>query len=106
MANDFVTLDTGTPLTVVCRNNSDGSVIDLTGSSLMLRYSYNGGENVERSMTITSAADGEAKYTWIQGELKAGGKVKFEVTITNVSGLTMTCLDYVEAIVRPRIGLT
>jgi hypothetical protein len=90
----FVSGDTGSKLRVTCRNDSDNSVIDLTGATVALRW-YNRATDavIERTMSIINpATGGQAEYQFAAAELVAP-EMDFEVRITDSGGKIVRSLD-------------
>ena len=94
---DFVENDDGSILRITCYND-DSSIIDLTGTAIVLRWRGSDGAMVERNMTIVGAAiNGVAEYPFSAGELFAP-KMHFGYRITdannkNVSSRTLDTLS-------------
>ena len=95
----FVAGDTGSKLEITCKNDSDGTVIDLTGSVLKLKWKGADGVLVSKTMTVTSAIAGIAEYQFLATELFAG-TIQFEVEITDASGKVIRSLDLIAEKVR------
>lgn len=101
MAFEFVENDTGSKLQVTCKNDVDNTVIDLTSSSLKLKWVNAAGVLQSKSMTITNASGGVAEYLFVTGELEKG-TVDFEVEITT-GGLIMSNLALLGVEVRAEL---
>lgn len=99
---ELVTNDTGSSLVVNCKDNTTGLAIDLTGSTVRLRWK-NGLVVETRTMTITNAVNGQAKYTFLTGEIIAP-KMAFEVEITDSTGKVLSNLKLIEVLVRRELG--
>lgn len=95
----FVAGDTGSKLEVTCKNDSDSTAINLTGSALELKWKGSNGVLVSKTMTITSAIAGIAEYQFLATELFAGA-MNFEVEITDASGKIIRSLDLIVENVR------
>lgn len=96
---DFVAGDTGSKLEVTCQKNSDGSVINLTGSTVTLQWKDKAGVLVEKVMTITDAVNGIAEYQFAADELVAP-LMHFQVKITDASGKVLHSLELIRETVR------
>ncbi len=96
----FVAGDTGSKLKVTCKNDSDSTVINLTGATVKLKWRGSGGTLQTKTMTIlTPATNGQAEYQFLTGELFAG-TMDFEVEITDSGGKVIRCLDLISEKVR------
>ena len=70
ITNQFVSGDTGSVLQVTCLNDSDSSVIDLTGSTVKLKWEDSVSVLQSKTMTILSPSTlGKAKYQFAATEL-------------------------------------
>ena len=94
---NFVQADTGSKLIVTCKNEDTGTVIDLTGSTVKLRYSIDGAATVEQTMTITNPTGGIAEYIFGTDELAVGAispsTMEAEVEIMDGGGKIITQLE-------------
>ena len=90
MAYEFVAGDTGSKLRVTCQN-SDGTVIDLTGATVVLKWHDIAGLLVTRTMTIVNAVAGIVEYQFLASELIAK-TMDFEVEITDSGGNVLRSL--------------
>ncbi len=96
----FVAGDTGSKLKVTCKNDADSSVINLTGSTVKLKWKDSGGTLQTKTMTVlTPATNGQAEYQFAANELYAG-TVNFEVEITDSGGKIIRSLDVIVEKVR------
>ena len=80
----FVSGDTGSKLQVTCKNDADNTVIDLTGSTVKLKWKNSVGTLVTKTITITNAVGGIAEYQFGTSELYAG-TMYFEIEIADAS---------------------
>lgn len=72
MGFEFVAGDTASKLRVFCKDSDASVALDLSGSTVLLRWNKNSdGSLVEKQMTITDAALGIAEYQFLAGELEA-----------------------------------
>jgi hypothetical protein len=99
---DFVTNDTVSKLKVTCVKRSDGTPVDLTGSTINLKFRCGPGAIITRAMGVTSAVNGQAEYTFAVGELQADD-LTGEVEITTAGGFIMSSLTFVKHRVRPKL---
>ena len=78
--------------------------VDLTGYAIELHIKYNSanGGTLTKTATVTSAADGEFKFTWAAGDLKPG-RWPAEIEIVDASGKVITFHGLIFNIV-PEIG--
>ncbi len=85
----FTEGDTGSVLRITCRNY-DGSVIDLTGATVKIRWKNKAGTLVSKSMAIVGApSNGVVEYQFAAGELLAP-KMELGYRITDSSGNTIS----------------
>ena len=101
MANIFVENDTGSKIEVTCKNDVDNSVIDISSSTLVLKWVNATGDLQSKAMTITDGANGVAEYLFTAAELEAG-TMSFEVEITT-GGLIISNLDLINVDVRTEL---
>lgn len=85
-----------------CRRASDSSVIDLTGATVKLYYSIDGGARQTKTMTITSASLGQVEYQFLTIDL-IYGKFVGEIEITDSSGKIYTCDPKIERNIQDRL---
>lgn len=96
----FVSGDTGSTLKVTCKNDSDSTIIDLTGATVKLRWKDSSSTLQTRTMSIVSPATGGiAEYQFLAGELFAG-LMNFEIEITDSGGKIIRCLEIISEKVR------
>ena len=100
---DLVTGDTGSVYQVTCTDNDTGLAINLTGSTIRLRWEDDAGAIQTRIMTITDASNGVATYRFVAGEIIAPF-MKFENEITDSGGFITSSLDLEKLIVREELG--
>ena len=100
---DLVTGDTGSILRATCKDNEAGTVIDLNGATVKLRWESAIGTIILKTMTIESAANGIVTYQFLTGEIFAP-KMKFEIEITDASTKIITSLSLIELTVREQLG--
>lgn len=99
---DFVANDTLSKLKVTCVKRSDGSPVDLTGSTVNLKFRSGSGSIQNRPMVLSDPVNGKVEYTFIAGELIADD-LTAEVEITNAGGFIMSSLSFVKHRVRPKL---
>lgn len=99
---DLVTGDTGSTLTVTCKDGA-GAVINLTGATVELHWEGASGTVESRNMTVSAPATGVAAYTFSAGEIFAPA-MAFEVEITDSAGKVVTCTEKIELTAREEIG--
>ena len=85
---DFVAGDTGSVRRITCRDD-DGSVIDLTGATVTIRWKDAAGTLVERPMTVVSPAAGVAEYQFAAGELYSP-RMALGYRVTDATGNVIT----------------
>jgi hypothetical protein len=99
----FVAGDTGSVLRVTCTNDSDGTAINLTGSTVVLRWFNRATEAViEQTMTLVTPASGICSYQFAAGEL-VSPSMAFEVKITDGSGKVIRSLNLLNEAVREKL---
>ena len=101
---DFVELDTGSTLLVICRNQATNGLIDLTGATVKLKYRLNGtGALQTKTMTVNAPGTlGQAQYTFLVADLGADFE-NAEVEITDAGGLIVTSTDTFHLTVRAKV---
>jgi len=99
----FVSGDTGSKLQVTCKNESDESIIDITGSIVKLKWKDSGGVLITKTTTVTSATGGMAEYQFGSSELFAG-TMAFEVEITDTSSNIISSLVMPDKRVRTKLS--
>lgn len=69
--------------------------VDLTGKTVQLRFSINGGATVERTMTISdqTTLKGKATYQFTSGDLSAGGEMSGEARLQDGLPDQLTTID-------------
>ena len=96
---DFVNDDTGSVLKVTCKDNTN-TVIDLTGSSVNLRWKSRIGIVQTKVMTLDGdPTTGIATYKFLAGEL-IQPHMEFEVEVTDSSGFIISNLNLITVNVR------
>lgn len=95
----FVSGDTGSKLQVTCKNDGDGSVINLTGATVKIKWKTAAGATVTKTMTVINAAGGIAEYQFASGELYEGW-MNFEIEITDSSSKVIRNLSLLQEKVR------
>lgn len=99
--SDFVSGDTGSTLLVTCTDDSSAA-INLTGSTIKLRWQEAAGTVADKTMAIVSAAAGTCSYKFLTGELFSPG-MAFEIEITDSGGFKLSNVDLITANVRSQI---
>jgi hypothetical protein len=101
--NEFVAGDSGSKLSVTCTDNALQTAINLTGSSVNLKWENEAGAMVTKAMTIDNAATGVCSYQFAVGELFAPA-MTFELEITTASGKIISNLDLIDISVRAKLS--
>lgn len=101
--NEFVEGDTGSALSVTCTDTTTGAVINLTGSTVALKWESATGAVVTRAMTVSSPASGVALYQFATGELYPTG-MQFEVVITDSGGKLLSNIEFITVNVRAKLS--
>ena len=99
----FVSGDTGSKLEVTCKDDDTGVVIDLTGSTVKLKWDDVAGALQTKTMTITDATNGIVEYQFLATELIAP-QMKFEVEITDSGGFVLHSLELIREAVREALA--
>ena len=102
-AYSFVADDDASTYRLTCRDNDTNAVLDLTNSTVELRWTDADGNVQTRNMTIENAAGGIVSYQFLEGELFAG-VMGFEVAVLDAAGDELTSLDVLLERVRNPIG--
>ena len=95
----FVSGDTGSKLEVTCKDDDTGVVIDLTGSTVKLKWLDAAGALQTKTMTITDAVNGVVDYQFLATEL-ISTQMKFEVEITDSGGKVLHSIELIREDVR------
>ena len=104
MSFKFTQDDTGSILEVTCKDDSTGAVIDLTGSTVTLRFKIAGGLLLTKTMALDAEpTTGKATYKFLAGELDPG-KFLGDVTITDSGGETISSLENIVEEVKARLS--
>ena len=104
MAFRFVEDDTGSTLEITAKNDATGVVIDLTGSTVSLRYRIQGGSLQTKGMTLDGdPTTGKATYQFLTGELDVGDFIG-DVTITDGASETVSSLENIVLEVKARVA--
>jgi hypothetical protein len=99
---DFVSSDTGSTLLVTCTDDA-GEVINLSGSSVKIRWQDATGVLSEKNMTVTDGAAGKCTYKFGVSELFAPG-MAFEIEITDSGSFKLTNVDLIAVTVRKELA--
>ena len=103
MSAELVTNDTGSTLRLTCKDNELDTAIDLTGSTVRLRWEDDSAAVQTRTMTIVDAANGIVTYKFLTGEI-VFPKMRFEVEITDSGGYIISNLSLLEIETREEMG--
>jgi len=99
----FVSGDTGSVLRVTCKNDSDNTAINLTGSTVSLRWFDRATDAViTKAMTLVTPASGICSYQFATGEL-VSPSMSFEVRITDGSSAIIRSLNLIDVDVREKL---
>jgi hypothetical protein len=96
MANfDLVAGDGGTVLRTMIRDRAADAPVNLTGKTVTLRYSLNGGATVQKTMTLLdqSLKPGQAEYQFLTTDVPAGGELIGEVRLQSGLADQLTTVD-------------
>ena len=100
---ELVTGDTGSVLRITCKDNDTEAAIDLTGSTVRLRWEDDTGTVQTRTMTIVTAASGIVSYQFVTDEI-IYGTMKFEVEITDSGGYKISNLALISIKTREQLA--
>ena len=94
-AVDLIAGDGGTVLRATIRDSETHTLIDLTGKTVQLRYSLNGGATVQKTMTVLdqTTQKGQAQYQFLTTDLTAGGELSGEVRLQAGLSDQLTTVD-------------
>ena len=95
----FVSGDTGSKLEVTCKDDDTGVVINLTGSTVKLKWDDAAGVLQTKTMTITDAVNGIVEYQFLANELFPR-QMKFEVEITDSGSKVLHSIELIRENVR------
>lgn len=87
---------------ITCKDQAD-AVKNLTGLTVQYIFSIDGAAALTKTMTVTSAANGEAEYRYLDTDLSAG-KLVGEVRLTDGSSNEATSVNQIERDVRARLS--
>ena len=88
--------DTGSKLRATCKNDNDGTLIDLTGATVHLLWRDAAGALVTRAMTIVGLATaGVVEYQFAAAEIFPP-RMSFRVRITDSGGKIVHNLEALE----------
>lgn len=77
-----------------CVDEDTGSAIDLTGATVTLRWSLDGGGSNSASMTISDATNGVAWARFGASDLSEEGRLVLAVRIVDSSGNQFTSQEF------------
>lgn len=92
---ELVAGDRGSKEHVTIRDSVTKALIDLTGKTVQIRFSLNGGTTVQQTMTVLNQTTnrGEAEYLYTAAELAAGGELRGEVRLDPGGAGQLTTVD-------------
>lgn len=96
MANyEFVAGDTGSTLRITINDSLTDEAVDLTGKTVTARYQLNGGNTVEKTMTLLDQLSnkGQAEYRFLAADLPNGGALVGEVRLQAGLSDQLTTVD-------------
>lgn len=93
--SQLVAGDGGTALISTIRDSVTKATIDLTGKTVQLRYSFNGGATVEKVMTVLNQVSfpGQALYQFLTTDFTVGGELIGEVRLQDGLPDQLTTVD-------------
>lgn len=92
---DLVAGDTGSKEHVTITDSLTKELVDLTGKTVVLRFSLNGGPTVERTMTVLNQTThkGQVEYQYTAFDLPTGGELIGEIRIDPLGAGKLTSVD-------------
>lgn len=96
------TYTVGDEVTVQATVKNGSAVVDLSGATVKLRFSVNGADGTEVTMTVTNAAAGECEYQFTTAQISAEGHILMEVEVTD-SGGTIVTSDPIQRNIRSKL---
>lgn len=92
---ELVAGDSGSKEHVTIRDSVKHELIDLSGKTVQLRFSLNGGATVQRTMTALNQTTnkGEAEYLYTAADLPVGGELRGEVRLDPGGAGQLTTVD-------------
>ena len=107
MAIDLVEDDTGTVVDYTLVNKKTKTPIDLSGATVVLRWTINGGAPVQQTMSILDAAAGRVSYQFAAGELAVPSgtesSMRLNVVVTDAENKVLTQLKPITYTIRKKI---
>ena len=104
MSFKFTETDTGSTLEVTCEDDSTGKVINLTGSTVTLRFKVAGGALQTKPMVLDAdPTTGKATYEFLTAELVPGTFLG-DATITDSGGKTISSLENIVEQIKARLS--
>jgi hypothetical protein len=99
--------DTGTVLDYTVRNKKTNEPINLTGATVRVRWTIDGGSPVQKDMTIVDATSGRVSYQFGAGELAivSGDKsaMRLNVVVIDAGGKVLTQVTPTTYTIRKKI---
>lgn len=92
MSMPSVEMDTGdlSPSIVATMQNSDGSVFNLTGCTVVFQLSQNGQVLFSKAASVTNAAGGVVQYNWQAGDTNQFGVCTGQFIVSLPGGATQS----------------
>lgn len=99
---ELVAGDGGSKLHTTILDRVTKETIDLTGKTAQLRYSFNGGATVEKTMTVLNQTTnkGQAEYQFLTTDLTVAGTLEGEVRVQDGLSDQLTSVDTFHIAVR------
>lgn len=92
---EVVAGDPGSGILVTIKDSVTGKPVDLTGKTIQLRYTLNGGATVQKTMTALNQTTnpGQAQYQFLSTDLTAAGSLKGEARLQPGLADQLTTID-------------
>jgi hypothetical protein len=99
---NFVEGDTGSAIQVKCIDTVSSAPINLTGSTVKIRWVTKAKVTKLKNMIILDAPAGIVQYNFDVGELEPPS-MSFDVVITDANTKIVTCKDIIQVTVRKHL---
>ena len=99
---DYVVGD-NTKLIRTCRDKDNANaIINLTGATVLLKYSISGAALVTKTMSVPTPTNGKAEFEFLTPDLTVG-EMKGAVEVTDSAGKVFTQLDPFTRTIRAKL---
>jgi hypothetical protein len=101
--HDIVASDKGIQILLTAYQSDGITILDVTGSTVTIRWALADGTVEERAMTIVDGPTGQVQYTFATDEIIAP-VMEFEVTVVRPDGAEITSKGTFTLAVRSRLA--